>query len=35
MTPLDVYGIISHFCMDNIRQTKRLPEKIVIEVEVK
>ncbi len=26
---IDAFGAISHFCMDNIRQRKRLPEKVV------
>jgi hypothetical protein len=34
-TFIDAFGAMSHFCMGNIRQTKRLPEKVVIEVEVK
>jgi len=32
---IDAFGAMGHFCMDNIRQVKRLPDKIVIEVEVK
>jgi len=32
---IDAFGAIGHICMDNIRQGKRLPEKVVIEVEVK
>jgi hypothetical protein len=31
----DAFGAMGHFCMDNIRQGKRLPDKIVIEVEVR
>jgi hypothetical protein len=32
---VDAFGAMGHFCVDNIRQRKRLPEKMVIEVEVK
>jgi hypothetical protein len=32
---IDAFGAMGHFCMNNIRQGKRLPEKIVIEVEVR
>ena len=32
---VDAFGAMGHVCMDNIRQVKRQPEKIVIEVEVK
>jgi hypothetical protein len=32
---IDAFGAMGHFCVNNIRQAKRLPEKIVIEVEVK
>jgi hypothetical protein len=34
-TFIDAFGAMGHFCMNNIRQEKRLLEKIVIEVEVK
>lgn len=32
---IDAFVAMGHFCVDNIRQGKRLPEKVVIEVEVK
>jgi len=32
---IDAFGAMGHFCINNIRQEKRLPEKVVIEVEVK
>jgi len=32
---IDAFGAMGHFCMNNIRQRKRLPGKVVIEVEVK